>query len=79
MQMNLVLDIVELINSSMQVARECIIVLEDVFLNEKSGKILFAVELLEYLVKNCNRNLHQAANNKAFMESVVRLLRRVSI
>ena len=67
MQMDIVLDIVELINSSMKVARECIIVFEDVFLNEKSGKILFAVEVLEYLVKNCNRNFHQSANCKSFM------------
>ena len=62
----------------MQIAKECIIVLEEVFLNEKSGKILFTVDVLEYLVKNCNRNFHQAANSKPFMESMLRLLRRVS-
>lgn len=77
MQMDLVLDVVELINSSMQVAKECIIVLEEVFLNEKSARILFTVDVLEYLVKNCNRNFHLAANSKPFMESVVHLLRRV--
>lgn len=67
MQMDVVLDIVELINSSMQIAKECVIVLEEVFLNEKSGRILFAVDVLEYFVKNCNRNFHQAANSKPFM------------
>jgi hypothetical protein len=45
MQMNLVLDIVEFINSSMNIAKEAIIVLEDIFLNEKSDKILFTVEV----------------------------------
>lgn len=77
MQMNLVLDVVEYINQSMMIAKEAVVVLEDIFLNEKSAKILFAVEVFEYFVKNCNRNFHLASNCASFTESLLRLVRRV--
>lgn len=67
MDMTKIFDLVELLNGSMQLSKDCMMVLEDVFTHEKSGKILFAIDMLEYLVKNCNRNLHQACNNEQFM------------
>lgn len=79
MDMNKIFDLVELLNGSMQLSKDCIMVLEDTFLNDKSAKILFAIDMLEYLVKNCNRNLHQACNTQQFMDAMLHLVRRVRL
>jgi hypothetical protein len=53
-------------------------VLEEIFKHEKSAKIVIATQTLEYLVKNGNRNFHQAANKESFQKSVLGLLKRVN-
>ena len=54
-------------------------ILEEIFKNEKSSKIVLATQILEYLVKNGNRNFHQAANKESFQKSVLGLLKRVDM
>lgn len=73
-----VLEIVEIINNSYLSSKDIIQIMEQIFKNEKSGKILLAVGVLEYLVKNCNRNFHQAANRESFQKALLSLLKRVS-
>lgn len=56
------LGMVDILNNSYLSAKDIVTILEEIFKNEKSGKILMAVQVLDFLVKNCNRNFHQAAN-----------------
>lgn len=72
-----VLGLVEIVNNSYLSAKDVVTILEEIFKNEKSSKILLATQVLEYLVKNSNRNFHQAANKESFQKSVLGLLKRV--
>ena len=62
LNINYVLSLVEIVNNSYLSAKDVVTILEEIFKNEKSAKILLATQVLEYLVKNSNRNFHQAAN-----------------
>lgn len=77
MNMEYALAMVDIINNSYLSAKDIVTVLEEIFRVEKSGKILVAVQVLDFLVKNCNRNFHQAANRESFQKSVLGLLKRV--
>lgn len=79
LNINYVLALVEIVNNSYLSAKDVVTILEEIFKNEKSGKILLATQILEYLVKNSNRNFHQAANKESFQKSVLGLLKRVCI
>lgn len=68
---------VEIINNSYLSAKDIVTILEEIFKFEKSSKIVVAVQVLEFLIKNCNRNFHQAANRESFQKSVLGLLKRV--
>lgn len=35
------------------------------------------MQILEYLIKNCNKNFHQAANKAIFQKQLLGLLKRV--
>ena len=79
LNINYVLSLVEIVNNSYLSAKDVVTILEEIFKNEKSAKILLATQILEYLVKNSNRNFHQAANKESFQKSVLGLLKRVSM
>lgn len=74
-----VLSMVEIVNHSYLSAKDVVTILEEIFKNEKSSKIVLATQILEYLVKNGNRNFHQAANKESFQKSVLGLLKRVDM
>jgi hypothetical protein len=46
-------------------------------MNYPSKKILFAVDLLESMVKNCKKGFHYNANDGPFQKALLHLLRRV--
>lgn len=77
LDMQYALSMVDVINNSYLNAKDVVTVLEEIFRNEKSGKILVAVQVLDFLIKNCNRNFHQAANRESFQKSLLGLLKRV--
>jgi hypothetical protein len=79
LKIDYVLSMVEIINNSYGSAKDVAIVLEEIFKHEKSAKILIAVQVLEYLVKNGNRNFHEAANKESFQKSILGLLKRVML
>lgn len=71
------LAMVDILNNSYLSSKDIVTILEEIFKNEKSAKIVVAVQILEFLIKNCNRNFHQAANRESFQKSVLGLLKRV--
>ena len=78
LNMDYALSMVDILNNSYLSAKDIITILEEIFKNEKSAKILLAVQVLEFCIKNCNRNFHQAANRESFQKSVLGLLKRVN-
>ena len=79
LQLEYTLSMVEILNNSYLSCKDIISILEDIFKNEKSAKIIIATQVLEYLIKNCNRNFHQAANRESFQKSILGLLKRVNL
>lgn len=74
-----VLSLVQIVNNSFLSAKDVVTILQQIFRNEKSSKILIGTQILQYLVKNSNRNFHQAANKQSFQKSILGLLKRVII
>jgi len=74
-----VLSMVEIVNNSYLSAKDVVTILEEIFKVEKSGKIVLATQVLEYLIKNGNRNFHQAANKESFQKTILGLLKRVTL
>jgi hypothetical protein len=73
------LTLIELLNTSESSNTQVVTLLEDIFKHEKSNRILLGVHVLEYLIKNCNRWFHEAANRESFQKSILGLLKRVKL
>lgn len=83
-QISVLLELIEMLNRSYFECQHVVTILTDIFEREKSSKILLGVQvkeiliqILQFLIKNTNKNFHQAANKQSFQKNLLGLLKRL--